>query len=327
MATETTPPPAHAPQKIHRLRIGVNVIVQIGLILFLAAMVNYLGFQHYKRWDLSRDKKYALSDKSKRFLETVKGKLRLTVFFDPNTAIYQDVQNLLTEYQYAARNKIDVEFIDPTRSLSRAKELFDKYKVVSDESLVVVEYEDRNKTVKASEMAEIDSGNAMFGESPRVTAFKGEQALTSAMIDLVEGRKNAVGYVLGHKEPTLVDGPPTMGASLAPQAGAPSPISVFKTFIGNDNIQLQELNLFEVPAIPADLKAIMIAGPQYDFSEREMKLLREFWEKQGRILLLLDPTAQTPEPARVFEAARRDGERRSPDGECENRHPGNRAGA
>ncbi len=134
----------------------------------------------------------------------------------------------------------------------------------------------------------------MFGEGPRVSAFKGEQALTSAMIDLVDGRKNAVGYVIGHKEPSLADAPDAVGATLAPQAGAQSPISVLKTFIGNDNIQFQELNLFEVPAIPQDLKAIMIAGPQYDFSEREMKLLREFWEKQGRILLLLDPTAQTP---------------------------------
>src|SRR5436853_4081327 len=38
----------------------------------------------------------------------------------------------------------------------------------------------------------------------------------------------------------------------------------------------------------------MIAGPQYDFSDREMKLLRDFLEKQGRVLLLLDPAAKTP---------------------------------
>jgi len=294
MATETNPPSQSSPRKIHRVRIGLNVIVQIALILFLALMVNYLGLEHYKRWDLSRDKKYELSDKSKRFLETVKGKVRLTVFFDANNALFQDVQNLLTEYQYAAKGKIDVEFIDPTRSLSRAKEVFDKYKVVSDESLVIVDYENRNKAVKASEMAEIDQGNAMFGEGSRVTAFKGEQALTSAMMDLVEGKKNVVGYVLGHKEPPLTEAPSSISPSFTPEAGAPSPVSVLKTFIENDNIKLQELNLFEVPAIPADLKTIMIVGPQYDFSEREMKLLRDFWDQHGRILLLLDPTAQTP---------------------------------
>jgi hypothetical protein len=38
----------------------------------------------------------------------------------------------------------------------------------------------------------------------------------------------------------------------------------------------------------------MMVGPQYDFSDREMKLLTDFWNKQGRILLLLDPAAKTP---------------------------------
>ncbi|MDQ3117976.1 MAG: GldG family protein [Verrucomicrobiota bacterium] len=295
MATETAAKAEpQAPRKIHRVRIGVNVVVQVALILFLAVMVNYLGFEHYKRWDLSRDKKYALSDKSKRFLESVKGKIRITVFFGPSNPIAQDVQNLLTEYQYAAKDKIDVENIDPERNLSRAKEVFDKYKVVSDESLLIVDYEGRNKTVKASEMAEVDQGNPMFGEAPKIAAFKGEQAITSAMMDLVEGKKNAIGYILGHKEPPLGDSAPTMSPSFAPEPGVRSPISVVKTFIENENIKIQELTLFDLPAIPADLRTIMIVGPQYDFSEREMQLLREFWEKQGRFLVLLDPTAKTP---------------------------------
>ena len=292
MATETAPTETARAPKIHRVRIGVNVLVQVALILFLAAMVNYLGFEHYRRWDLSRDKKYALSDKSKRFLESVKGKIRLTVFFSPNNLISQDVDNLLREYQYAANGKVDVENIDPERSLSRAKEIFDKYKVVTDESVVIVDYEGRNKAVKASEMADVEQG--MFGEPPRVTAFKGEQAITSAMIDLVEGKKNAIGYVLGHKEPAIADAPPSISMQMTPEQGARSPISVLKMFIENENIKLQELNLFEVPSIPEEIKTIMIVGPQYDFSDREMQLLRQFWDKQGRILLLLDPSAKTP---------------------------------
>src|SRR5437879_9395943 len=143
-------------KKIQRLQIGLNLLVQLILIFFLVSAVNWLGFRHYKRWDFSRDQKYALSDKTKRFLGSIKGKVRITVFFSPNTPITADVQSLLTEYQYAAKGKVDIENIDPERNLSRAKEMFDKYKVVSDESLVVVDYEGRNKTVKASEMAEID---------------------------------------------------------------------------------------------------------------------------------------------------------------------------
>src|SRR5881398_3170330 len=189
--------------KIGRVRIGLNVVVQVVLILFLAAMVNSLAFKHYKRWDFSRDQKYALSDKTKRFLKTIKGKMRITVFFSPSTPITTDVQNLLTEYQYAAKGKIDVEYVDPERNFSRAKELFDKYKVVTDESLLVLDYEGRNKAVKASEMADIDQSGMAFGEGPRVAAFKGEQAISSAMMDLVEGKKKTLAYVLGHKEPSL----------------------------------------------------------------------------------------------------------------------------
>jgi hypothetical protein len=279
MANEAKQRPTRSGKGLRRVGIGFNVLAQIVLVLFLAAMVNSIAFKHYARWDFSRDQKYALSDKTKRLLATLKGKMRITVFFPPTTPITTDVQNLLMEYQYAGKGKIDIEHIDPERNLSRAKELFDKYKVVTDEPLLVVDYQGRNKTVKASEMADIDQSGMALGEGPRVAAFKGEQAITSAMIDLIEGKKKTLGYVLGHKEPPLSEG---------------SAISVLKTFIENENIQFKELNLLDLDAIPDDVKTVMIIGPQYDFSDREMKLLRTFWDKQGRILLLLDPAAKTP---------------------------------
>ena len=128
-------------------------------------------------------------------------------------------------------------------------------------------------------MADIDQSGMALGEGPRVSAFKGEQAITSAMMDLVEGKKNTLGYVVGHKEPPLSDN---------------STITILKTFIENENIKFQELNLFNLDAISSELKTILIFGPQYDLSDRELKLLRDFWDKQGRILLLLDPSAKTP---------------------------------
>src|SRR6201982_2380885 len=99
MAETTKQPRTRRRAKIGRVRIGLNVLVQIVLILFLAAMVNSFAFKHYKRWDFSRDQKYALSDKTKRFLHTLRGKMRITVFFSPGTPITADVQNLLPDYQ------------------------------------------------------------------------------------------------------------------------------------------------------------------------------------------------------------------------------------
>ena len=104
MAEESKQPRVRA-RKIGRVRIGLNVVVQIVLVLFLAAMINSFAFKHYARWDFSRDQKYALSDKTKRFLDSLKDKMRITVFFSPNTPITSDVQNLLTEYRTPGKAK------------------------------------------------------------------------------------------------------------------------------------------------------------------------------------------------------------------------------
>src|SRR5436190_19414430 len=93
MAEEIKQPAKTLRKKIRRLQIGVNVLAQVVLLLLLALMINSIAFKHYKRWDFSRDQKYALSDKTKRFLNTIKGKVRITVFFSPNTPISGDVSS------------------------------------------------------------------------------------------------------------------------------------------------------------------------------------------------------------------------------------------
>jgi hypothetical protein len=39
-------------------------------------------------------------------------------------------------------------------------------------------------------MADVDQSGMAMGEGPRVAAFKGEQAITSAMIDLWKGKED-----------------------------------------------------------------------------------------------------------------------------------------
>src|ERR1044071_5598653 len=103
MAETTKEPRTRRRMKIGRIRIGLNVVVQIVLILFLAAMVNSLAFKHYKRWDFSRDQKYALSDKTKRFLDTLKKKMLITVFFSPNTPIDRKSTRLNSSHEWISR--------------------------------------------------------------------------------------------------------------------------------------------------------------------------------------------------------------------------------
>jgi len=60
-----------------------------------------------------RDKKFTLSDKTNRFLQSIPGKGESRSFFSPSNPLADDVQALLTEYQYAGKGKLDVEKHQP----------------------------------------------------------------------------------------------------------------------------------------------------------------------------------------------------------------------
>src|SRR6202040_848109 len=56
------------PAGIQRLRIGANVVLQTIIVAAIVLMINYVGFNRYQRWDLSRFNKYALSELTKKLL-------------------------------------------------------------------------------------------------------------------------------------------------------------------------------------------------------------------------------------------------------------------
>jgi hypothetical protein len=49
-----------------------------------------------------------------------------------------------------------------------------------------------------------------------------------------------------------------------------------------------------VSSIHEDARALIINGPKYDLSELEIKLLSDFWQKNGRIFVFLNPYGRTP---------------------------------
>lgn len=264
--------------KIKRFQIGLNVLIQIGIVAVIILMANYIAFNHYKRWDWSRNQKYALSEKTKRVLDTLKKPVKVIVFFSSGSDIYGDVDNLLKEYQYAANKKIEVEIIDPFRNFTRARELQAKYKFGANENVVILDCDGHTKFVNAIDMADYDTTGAMYGQPPQLKDFKGEQALTSAILEITQDKQTKIYVVKGQGERDF----------------ASDDYKGIRTYIARENIKTDTLDLENVDTVPKDAGALLIIGPRYDFSEREIKLLKDYWEKKGRLMILLDPNAQTP---------------------------------
>jgi len=266
---------------IPRFRIGLNVLVQSAIFVLLFAMANYLGFNHYKRWDFSRDQNYTLSAQTKRVLANLKKPVHLVVYFSGGSPIAGDAVNLLHEYAYASKKMVDVEVVDPFLAMSRAREVATLYKLRENDNVIIIDYEGRHKFVSASDMAEFEPSLNLL-DKPRLKVFKGESALTSALIEITEPGSNQIYSISGHGE-TALDADPSL--------------SGLKDYIERQNIKLDSLKLTDVELVPPDAKAIFIVAPKYDFSEMDVAALRAYWgkrEKPGRIFAFLEPGTPTP---------------------------------
>ena len=54
------------------------------------------------------------------------------------------------------------------------------------------------------------------------------------------------------------------------------------------------LNLGVTGAVPEDAGAVVMVGARYDLPPASAAVLRRYWERDGRLMVLLDPAAETP---------------------------------
>jgi ABC-type uncharacterized transport system involved in gliding motility auxiliary subunit len=289
-ATKAAPHESMGMSTGKRFAIGVNVIVQILILLFIFALVNFVSFRRFVRWDFSRDQKYALSTQTKNLLGSLPKPVKAIIYFSGagvGGMIEGDVSALLKEYEYASGRKLMVETVNPYRHLGRAKELAEKYKFAQEENIVILDYDGKSKFVNAADMVDIEQTqmNPFQPTPPQVRAFKGEAAVTAALLELVEGKPQKLYVTTGHGEPEI-----KVGA----QPEKPDEVTVLGEYFKRSNIKFESLKLLDVERVPEDATALMIFGARQDFSEREIELVDQYWKNKGRLIVLLNGSSKTP---------------------------------
>ena len=151
-----------------RLGVLASISVLVGLGILVA--VNYLSAQQNKRWDLTSNQQYTLSDQSIRLLRGLKEPVKFIVF--DKTENIGSFKPRLDEYQYQSK-QVTVEYIDPDKKPVPAKE----YEIQS-YGTVVVEYMGRRERVMAST----------------------EQDLTGALVKVLNPKERRVYFLSGHGE-------------------------------------------------------------------------------------------------------------------------------
>ena len=281
-----TPPPLSALRRERRAQ-SINQWIFLPILIFLLAGVNYISWRHYRRADFSLNQFQKLSGQTLNLLKSLPGEVTLTAFLAPEadttgSLIQEDVQKLLDEYKYRSGGKVKVELVQPYLDFQAAQKLAEKFKLTSNENVILVQYGDRSRVLKVAEMAEIDPGAMMTGGAARVKSFQAEEKISSAISGLVQGKPAKVYVTSGSGE-----------YNLNSTDRDPAGYSLLSARLASQNVELLPLKLGEQEGVPSDADAVMVAGPKFQFSAPAVAALQAYLVKPGRLLLLLDPGAPT----------------------------------
>jgi ABC-type uncharacterized transport system involved in gliding motility auxiliary subunit len=155
--------------------LTANALVSALLVAALLAGVNYLGYEHHLRWDLTATREHSLSPQTLKVLRTLPGPIQAVAFpGSDSTGRYRD---LLGTYQYYSKN-FQYRLVDPDRNPAEAQ----RYKVTSYGQIVLQ---------RGAVTYTVDDAT--------------EDALTNGLVHVLETAKKTVYVVQGDGEVPLDD--------------------------------------------------------------------------------------------------------------------------
>lgn len=263
---------------------GLNRTTQIVLALILVIALNFIAAVQFSRHDMTNDRRFSLSPETLAYLRDLQEPVNIIVTEPQDSArpeakkVFDHLKKLLAEYAYAGRQNgermVDVEYINVYRQTDRAEDMVQLYGVQPErENAIIVASGDRYKEILGPELYEVAPDGENF--------FKGEEAFTSAILEVAREDPVKLYFTGGHGEmqPGNVD--PLRGLSQA------------TGFLKQRNYSWEMLDLLKNPEVPEDASAVVIAGPQTEFFPIEVQKLREYLDTgNGRLIVLLEPARQ-----------------------------------
>ena len=151
-------------------RYGTLAATSVLVVLGILIAINYIGSRQNKRWDLTANKQFSLSDQSKNVVAKLDAPLQVLVFAqEPEFERYQDK---LKEYQYVSK-QVAAEYIDPDKKPSVARQ-----NQIQQYGTIVLNYKGRTEKVTSDN----------------------EQDITNGIIKVVSGQQKKLYFTQGHGE-------------------------------------------------------------------------------------------------------------------------------
>jgi len=240
-------------------QVRTNSLVSSLAFLTILILVNYLAFRYSSHIDLTENKLYTLAPQTQEIVKTLPQPAKLFIFLkeaDPAD------KELLNTYRSFSPN-FQFEFIDPEIKPGLARQ-FSRKPLGN----IYLEYGEKKQLVQDLQLD--PQGNPV----DRISEIKLTNALESIQKNSVENI-----YILqGHEEPSL-------------EAGKES-ISEAVNSLKEKGYQVKALNLTQETSFPQNIASLLIIGPRKKLLEPEVKVIKQYSDKGGNILLLIDPETE-----------------------------------
>ena len=234
-------------------RYGSNALVMSIAFLGILIVVNYLVYKNPQRWDLTEGQQNTLAKETLATLKSLPQPVQATAFY-PQGVPTDAAQKILDNYKFYSNGKFNYKFIDPNADPVAAKAA--------------------NVALEANGTIILNMGD----RQEKVTTTS-ESDITSALVRMM-AQKKTVYFLTGHGE-------------YSPEDTGDQSYSKAKSTLEAKNYTVKLLNLLADNKIPNDANMIVIAGPTKPVTDNEVKLLSDFQDKGGSLIVMEEPTLRT----------------------------------
>lgn len=276
-------------EEVHRAAVQRRVVGlshvwgSVLLMAALFAMVNYLGYRHYERWDWTTNKVFSLSERTIAELEALSQPVDIYLFVSQAEPNFPELRELLERYR-ATSSKVTAHFVDPDRQPAEFRmyaerfgiqgELMETGETLADVAVVVTAAE-KKWTITRDDLVSIDFDSLDSDDGPQIDV-KAEQALTGAILEVVRGRPSKLCVVTGHGEWRL-------------EGGGDRGLDALAQELKRDNFTFETIKSRADADIDSSCDVVMVVQPLRAFDASEAARLRTYVNGGGNLFLALDP--------------------------------------
>lgn len=235
-------------------KYGSNALVLTIAFVGILFVVNYLAFKNSKRWDLTEDKQFTLAQETINALAGLPETVSAEAYYTSRSP-RGTAEDLLEQFKLNGGGKFEYRFIDPEENPIAAEQAG-----ITQDATIILRMGNRTQPVR----------------------FVSEQELATGLLRLINAEPSTVYFLTGHGEYSP-DGGDQQGAAY----------TTARSTLERKNYTVKTLNLLVEHAIPADAKAIVIAGAQFPLTIDEIDLIDEYLAGGGGLVVLSEPRATT----------------------------------